>query len=1275
MADTRPDGSGDDGLDGSAELDAALRAVFVHRPRPGGGVLGSLDLPRGVSSRLRLTGSEKLGGQEIATHSHYSFREEIGRGGVGVVVRGLDVDLGREVALKVLRPEYVHHPQALARFVEEAQIEGQLQHPSIVPVYELGLQADGCPFFAMKLVKGQTLAAVYQARESPAKDRRRHLGIFEQICQALAFAHAHGVIHRDLKPANILVGSFGEVQVVDWGFSKVLGREESELQVRTVRSQAPDPDAISLPGVVMGTPEYMPPEQARGCTAEVDTRSDVFALGAILLELLTGLPPYTGERPENLLRAARGDLDEAYRRLASCDADAELKALCRTCLAREKDDRPADARALAARVADHLSAVEERARHAELEAAESRVRIQAERKVRRMALAFAAAVLIAVLTGSGALLWRQAERRARGEEASRVVASAEGEARQLWGEARRSPPGYCEPWDKALLAARRAREVAETGGAPATIRDSTRNLLSALQTERLRAMDTARRQAVDDEMLATLEGLRAARGALLDYLDAEARYLAAFRGYGIDPESDDTWAAAQVIRSSRISGELCAALDEWTEIRARYDGTMSGKSRKLLRLANAADPDEWRTRVRDASAAGDRDCLIHLRSQVDPRRLPPDSALLLARALAAAENREVGILFLRASWAAHPADFWVNYQLGLWLGGLARPDWNEALGHYRAALGAKCDSIEVMFQMGRTLKQLKRHDEAIALFETALSMRPEFRAPHAFLLHSLLEKGELAARLPGLEQEARENPDDAVKQWRLAMSLGNLGRRPEAIEVFRRTVAIEPGFALAHSGLALNLWYEGDLREAEKHMRIAAELEPHKPHWWQNLGAIRGNLGDAPGALAACREALRADPTDPQNHVAVLSGEIGAGEPQRASDTYVEICRRFAGDPVLAQLGFALSRDLPSRRRLLMARQIAGETLKHLRVLVAEAPEAVAGSLWNQIGILQCDILFDFEAAARSFARAIELTTEGDCSPHYNLALAQSRLGLVHEALRSLREYVRLQPDDGKGRYSLAWMLLSNGFVEEALPELGAVIGLDCGETWAYLNRGTALLFLGRPEEGLADLRRYRQSSKWPEGRQVSDAAWEAYVLGLADSASRWPEYEGGRWKPASAREHLAMADLLFQVSRHDLAVGEFALAFEAEPALVEEVCPWHVTYLWSEVAAEAGGEWATGYGGEPVDRKKTDVADARGLARRWLGLALDRWERSLLGEPGPSVEEAALAIVRLGRDPSLAGIREARLLAGLEPLEQEACRALWGRVESLLDRLEDRER
>ena len=173
--------------------------------------------------------------------SRYQLFGEIARGGMGAIWRGRDPELGRELAVKVLLEQHRNDPTLVRRFIEEARIGGQLQHPGIVPVHELGTFPDARPYFTMKLVTGRTLAELLAARAQIDEDRPRFLGIFEQICQTMSYAHARGVIHRDLKPGNVMVGSFGEVQLMDWGLAKVLrtGKCGRSNRCRIVRGRRP----------------------------------------------------------------------------------------------------------------------------------------------------------------------------------------------------------------------------------------------------------------------------------------------------------------------------------------------------------------------------------------------------------------------------------------------------------------------------------------------------------------------------------------------------------------------------------------------------------------------------------------------------------------------------------------------------------------------------------------------------------------------------------------------------------------------------------------------------------------------------------------------------------------------------------------------------------------------------------------------------------------------------------------------------------------------------
>jgi serine/threonine protein kinase len=354
------------------DLEAAER--FMPRPSEADLAGATAHLRRGRAA----AGAGPVGGLASLLPARYRLQAEVACGGMGLVVRVHDEVLDRDLALKAL-PESDSTPELESRFRAEARITGRLQHPGVPPVHDLGELRDGRPFFTMKLVQGHTLAELLRRRSNPREGLEGWLRVFEQVCQTVAYAHSQGVIHRDLKPLNVMVGAFGEVQVMDWGLAKSLTfGQPGGLAPLSATTGCPREPGLTEAGDVLGTPAYMAPEQARG--ESVDERADVFGLGAILCEILTGSPAFVGGSAEVLALAQAGRLAPARERLEASGADRELVELALLCLVAVREIRPRTGGDVARAMQAHREGVQERLRQSEQARAAAAAREEDERK-------------------------------------------------------------------------------------------------------------------------------------------------------------------------------------------------------------------------------------------------------------------------------------------------------------------------------------------------------------------------------------------------------------------------------------------------------------------------------------------------------------------------------------------------------------------------------------------------------------------------------------------------------------------------------------------------------------------------------------------------------------------------------------------------------------------------------------------------------------------------------------------------------------------------------
>lgn len=343
------------GFELSAVSPAPVDKTLEIHPWSDGGASGSAAgnvAPEPADNALAGVGS-------AASGSRYRVVREIGRGGMGIVYEAWDVFLERQVAIKSLEV-CGDRPAQLRRFLREAKIASRLNHPGIMAVHEFGITDDGRAYMVMRLLRGQTLREILDARRAPADDQPRLLAAFLQACQAVAAAHDAGVIHRDLKPSNVMVGEYSLVTVMDWGLAKVLAEREIIDQGGLHESPGDAPHTVC--GTLFGTPGYLAPEQARGETEAIDRRSDVFGLGCILCEILTGEPPFRSDAPADAWRrAATGDIAEALSRLKSSGGPEPVVRLARRCLAADRAARPADAGAVVDELVAYLESGQRRA--------------------------------------------------------------------------------------------------------------------------------------------------------------------------------------------------------------------------------------------------------------------------------------------------------------------------------------------------------------------------------------------------------------------------------------------------------------------------------------------------------------------------------------------------------------------------------------------------------------------------------------------------------------------------------------------------------------------------------------------------------------------------------------------------------------------------------------------------------------------------------------------------------------------------------------------------
>jgi serine/threonine-protein kinase len=710
----------------------------------------------------------------------YEAETVLGRGGMGIVFRARHLRLNRLVALKMVLAGPYAGPQERARFQREAEAVAALRHPNIVQIYDIG-DSDGRPYFTMEYVEGGSLARKLAGAPQPA---RQAAALLSALAAAMEAAHQSGIVHRDLKPANILLTADAAPKISDFGLARRLDGESG----------------LTRTGAALGTPSYMAPEQAQGNPDAVGPAADIYALGAILYELLTGRPPFQAKTATETVQQLLSQDPVPPSRL-NARVPRDLETICLKCLHKEPQRRYAAAAALAEDLDRFLRGEAIAARP------ESRV-ARLARRVRRRPVLSALVVLVALFTfalvagGLWVLSARAAARhRLEAEQADRERATEE----HLRDMVRRLNESS---WLEARAALERARDRLGDHDAPELRRrldQGERDLALALRLDNIRLNGSV-----------TVSGTQAR---------CDKQYEDALREAGFGQVSDPPELVAGRIRNSHIRRALVTALDDWAELTPD-----PGRQDWILEVARQAEPNptEWRVRARTPAIRKDPAALAELiaNAPID------DSSVSLLLALAKHLNpdgpeRE---RFLKQIQRAHPDDFWANLRLGDVLMKLKRA-W-EAIGYYQAALAVRPQAAIARNNLGVALAATDQREEALEQHWQAVLIDPttgNFQYNLGFILWKLNRPEEAVAPL---RRAAALDPQSTETHLALRTVLLQLGQAEEMRLAWGTALEANPPQHDAWYGyaeLCLFLGHEEEYRRARRSLlaRFGTTTDPY----------------------------------------------------------------------------------------------------------------------------------------------------------------------------------------------------------------------------------------------------------------------------------------------------------------------------------------------------------------------------------------------------------------------------------------------------------------
>ena len=768
----------------------------------------------------------------------YQPIRSIGQGGIGTVWYAKDKRMQRSLAVKVLHARFEKDEAANERLKREAMLTGSLQHPGIPPIFEYGSLVSGSHYFAMKLVEGDTLDKVL-----PMRSQVELISIFRQIAEAVGYAHSKKVIHRDLKPQNVMVGAFGEVQIMDWGLAKRLSLQSgsvstvasvhpesiSRTDTISIRSESEtDAETFSLPlsngdltqqGDVVGTPAYMSPEQAGGVVEGLSPATDVYAMGAMLFEILSGERWYR-VCPEDFEPRETESLVSEF--LAATNVDEMLAEICVACLCNDPELRPANGTEVAKLVAAYQSRQAERLKQTEIERAEAETRAREVKKRARLRLIAVSAFALAGIIGIAAFSWYQnqvAENR-RGLLSDFEVAKNRIEIFRDRGD-----------FDTADQTLSSITQKAQEAGDPGL--DHEIEILRQ-DNQIIRDLDMARhlRRSAEDPKKKWV--FRKSGGDVGPYRDAIHAALG-------DIQNEEQQAVVARLNASAIKQHLIAGIDEWAVIEP--DSEMASK---LLGINIAADPDPIRSKIRDKQNWKNRELLMELAKSVDVATVDASTLLMLANNLHQLPEPEAdrirqtafdfryknvatreALILLERALPFHQENFWMQMQIGYMMEYLEL-HW-DASAHFMAATAVRADQPDALYRLARAKLAFNRFESANALSKRLIMLDPS--AKHYIYDAMVREQHDRVVGREAVSAEASYRkaveiePKSATAKRELAIYFFKRRKYEQAVPFFQEAIELDRGDVVARYYFAKTLRAIRQFEDAESVLRPAVESE------------------------------------------------------------------------------------------------------------------------------------------------------------------------------------------------------------------------------------------------------------------------------------------------------------------------------------------------------------------------------------------------------------------------------------------------------------------